>query len=315
MSIRRAQTFPGPRLRALTEVQTITGQPPDHPSTAEDPDNGSGPPSPRKGGIAHKVVLNAARVVPIRVQRLLKKGPVGNAMRFVMDKAAPAGRREVLPVSSGLLKGTLLDVDPRKQRDMIAGTYESEVQNALAKHLKPGQIAFDVGAHLGFFTLLMARLVGDGGTVVSVEPDPFMAPKLEANLKSNHAGNVQVVRKAAGTQDEERRFTPGAGGGIGHLADDGEIEVSATSLNRLAAQFGVPNLVKVDVEGGELEVLAGAGDLLSSNKCTFVVEVHDGQIQSEAEALFNRMDYQVSFIQDNPSQRLHLIASPPNPSD
>ncbi len=264
----------------------------------------------RKAGLAHKVFLKAAKIVPLPAQRMLRTGPVGKIMRFVLDLAAPAGRYEVLPVSSGILKGAMLEVDVRKQREMVAGTYESKVQNVLAEHLADGDVAFDVGAHLGFFTLLLARLVREEGTVVSVEPDPFMGPKLEANLENNSASNVRVVRAAAGTVASERRFSPGAGGGIGHLADDGEIEVPGTTLDQLAEHFGAPKLIKIDVEGGELEVLEGASVLLSAHRPVLVVEVHDGQIQSDAENLLNGLDYDISFIEDDPSQRRHLVAVP-----
>lgn len=216
-----------------------------------------------------------------------------------------------MPVRSGRLAGTMLEVDVRKQREMIAGTYESEVQEVLSRHVEPGQVTFDVGAHLGFFTLLMARLVGDQGRVVSVEPDPYMGPKLESNLKRNGTANVAVVRAAAGAVAGERRFTPGDGGGIGHLAEDGALEVTGTTLDNLADRFGAPSLIKVDVEGGELEVLKGAAGLLAApNRPVLVVEVHDSGAQSDAERLLNSLPYDISMIEDNPSRRRHLVAVP-----
>ena len=231
-------------------------------------------------------------------------------MRFALDRLAPAGHYEVLSVRSGALKGALLEVDVRKQRDMIAGTYEAEVQSVLARHVGPGESAFDIGAHLGFFTLLLARLVGDDGEVVSVEPDPFMGPRLESNLQKNQARNVKVVRAAVGTVAEDRRFSPGAGGGVGHLAEDGEIEVKGTTLDQLAESFGPPKLVKVDVEGGEIEVLEGGSTLLSKHRPILVVEVHDEQVQSDALRLLAGFDYDISFIEDDPSRRRHLVAVP-----
>lgn len=261
-------------------------------------------------GLAYRLLLRAAAVVPAPVQRLLRSGPLGSLGRAVLDRVAPAGRYKVLPVRGGLLAGTLLQVDLRKQRDMVAGVYESEVQNALAERLSPGDVAFDVGAHLGFFTLLMARLVGPEGRVVSVEADPFMGRNLEANLVRNDSGNVTAVRAAAGTLAVERRFTPGAGGGIGHLADDGAIAVEGTTLDLLAERFGPPKLIKVDVEGAELEVLAGGARLLGEHHPILVVEVHDDSIRAEALELLSGFDYEISFIQDDPSRRHHLIAVP-----
>lgn len=267
------------------------------------------PPEP-SSGLAYRMLLRAAAVVPSRVQRLLRSGPAGNLGHAILNRVAPAGRYQVLAVRGGLLAGTLLQVDLRKQRDMVAGVYESEVQKALAQRLSPGDIAFDVGAHLGFFTLLMARLVGSEGRVVSVEADPFMGRNLEANLVRNDSVNVTAVRAAAGTVAVERRFTPGAGDGIGHLADDGAIAVAGTTLDQLAERFGRPRLIKVDVEGAELEVLAGGARLLSEHHPVLVIEVHDDSIRKEAMALLSSFDYEISFIQDDPSRRHHLIAVP-----
>jgi FkbM family methyltransferase len=235
---------------------------------------------------------------------------VGNLGRRILDLVAPAGSYKVLAVRGGPLKGTLMRVDVRKQRDMIAGVYEAEVQSALARHLSPGDTALDVGAHLGFFSLLLSRLVGSEGKVISVEADPFMGRHLEGNLDLNGTGNVAVVRAAAGTVAVERRFSQGEGGGIGHLAADGDIAVAGTTLDLLAERFRNPKLVKVDVEGAELEVLEGGSRLLAEHHPVLVVEVHDGRIQHEASALLNGLEYEVSFVRDDPSRRRHLIAVP-----
>jgi FkbM family methyltransferase len=263
-------------------------------------------------GLAYRLLLKAAAIIPPPVQRFLRSGVAGNLGRRFLDRVAPAGSYEVLAVRGGLLQGTLLKVDVRKQRDMVAGVYEAEVQGALARHLSPGDVAFDVGAHLGFFTLLLSRLVGSDGRVVSVEADPFMGNNLEANLNRNDSENVAVVKAAAGTVAIERRFSQGAGGGIGHLADDGDIAVAGTTLDLLAERFGKPKLIKVDVEGAELEVLEGGSRLLAEHHPILVVEVHDCQIQDEAVALLSGLDYDISFVQDDPSRRQHLIAVPCN---
>lgn len=275
-----------------------------------DPAAGSTGSARQPATLVYRAFLKAAQLVPAPIQRFARSGPLGRVMRFALDRVAPAGRYEVLSVRSGALAGALLEVDVRKQRDMIAGTYESGVQAVLAQHVGPGETAFDVGAHLGFFTLLLARLVGRDGEVVSVEPDPFMGPRLESNLRKNDAGNVTVVKAAVGTVARERRFSPGAGGGVGHLAQDGEIQVAGTTLDELAESFGPPTLVKVDVEGGEIEVLEGGSGLLANHKTVFVVEVHDEQVQSKAQKLLAEFDYDITMIEDDPSRRRHLVAVP-----
>lgn len=209
------------------------------------------------------------------------------------------------------MKGALLQVDIRKQREMVAGSYEAAVQEALARHLEKGQVAYDVGAHVGFFTLLMARLVGEGGWVVALEPDPFMGPALENNLRLNGVTNVSVVKAAAGANAGKRRFSPGRGAGIGHLAEDGELAVEGTTIDDLGVRFGVPDLIKVDVEGGELEVLQGASDTLSRCKPVLLVELHGPENEAAASDLLAALGYKIDYVEDDPSQRRHLVAAHP----
>jgi FkbM family methyltransferase len=257
-----------------------------------------------------RLALRVAGVLPPAVQRTIRTGWAGPLARRMLDLAAPAGRYEVLEVRSGLMKGALLRVDVRKQREMIAGSYESEVQQALARSLGKGQVVYDVGAHLGFFTLLMARLVGDEGRVFALEPDPFMGPALEANVRLNGVTNVSVIRAAAGRSAGRRRFSPGGGSGIGHLADEGELAVEATTIDDLSGSLGSPDLIKVDVEGGELEVLEGARETLAQRKTVLVVELHGPEYEVAATELLAGLGYSIDFVQDDPSQRRHLVAAP-----
>lgn len=268
--------------------------------TALEPD--SDPPLP------YRIALRMAAVIPSGVQRIIRRGPIGAALRWVLDVVAPAGRYKTMTVRSGLLQGAVMNLDVRKQRDMVVGSYESDIQQTLARHLQPGDKVFDVGAHLGFFTLLMSRLVGHEGQVVSVEPDPFMGPRLQENVRINNATNVTVVKAAVGAAVLERRFSAGQGGGIGHIADDGDVVVEGTTVDQLSERFGTPDLVKIDVEGGELEVLEGAREVLSQKKPSLIVELHSDQIRQRAMQLLEQHEYEITFIEDDPTQRRHLIA-------
>jgi protein-L-isoaspartate O-methyltransferase len=81
-----------------------------------------------------------------------------------------------------------------------AGTYEPEVVAALTDHCCPGATAFDIGANVGYHTMLLSRLVGVGGRVDAFEPVPATADSLEQTLKFNDLGNVTVHRLAVGTR-------------------------------------------------------------------------------------------------------------------
>jgi len=151
--------------------------------------------------------------------------------------------------------------DPFLQYLLARGTrdIESELTDYLRDTLKPGDTFVDVGANVGWFTLIAAKAVGPTGRVVAVEPEPRNAAKLRGNVAANGFGNVTVLEKAASD-------TPGtlslhiADLGENHSVADlgygrGTVSVEAVRLDD--AITGPVRLIKVDVEGYEAQVLAG----------------------------------------------------------
>ena len=148
-----------------------------------------------------------------------------------------------------------------------------------------GGVAVDVGAHIGYLTLELAREVGPAGTVYALEPDPAAAATLRANLRRNGLGaRVVVVECAAGAA---------AGTGVLHLAGGGEantlaafpgsrgrVEVSVAPLDDVVGDAPV-DVVKLDVEGSEVEALMGMERLLSRRAdLALVVECNPGRLAS-----------------------------------
>jgi FkbM family methyltransferase len=142
--------------------------------------------------------------------------------------------------------------------------------------LPPGGVFADAGANLGLYTLWAARLVGSAGRVLAFEPMPEVRECLERNVALNGFDNVKIV--AAGVGAEPGRVTlyrlPGASGVTSRYmtAQGPPTEVPVTTLD---AEFPPgsrpPDLVKIDVEGMELEVLHGAQRLLSADVSPLVV--------------------------------------------
>src|SRR4051812_32869466 len=127
---------------------------------------------------------------------------------------------------------------------------------------------FDVGAHIGSCTLAAARALGPRGRVASFEPTPATFARLAENVKLNDVGNVTLVNLAVGS-------TPGLvmldGGedynsGRSRIAADGGQACAMTTLDAFWSSLGRPpvQLIKIDVEGFELDVLLGARELLAT---------------------------------------------------
>lgn len=147
---------------------------------------------------------------------------------------------------------------------LAQNTYpELEVVNAAKRILRPGDRVIDGGACVGYHTLIFSRLVGLEGRVIAVEPGFLNAEKFDRNLKLNDASNVKIVDAAIASDRGVRQMHLSQDGGLhsfwrGKDHSD-EAEVVTVRLDELGVQ---PRLVKLDVEGAELEALRGAGSMV-----------------------------------------------------
>jgi len=108
--------------------------------------------------------------VPAPVARLFTTDSrASKLLRPLVNRFAPQGLTWV-EVRSGGAHGISLLIDAQKEKFLWTGLHEPAVQRALAEQLRPGMTFWDVGAHVGFFTVLAARLVGEGGHVHAFEP-------------------------------------------------------------------------------------------------------------------------------------------------
>ncbi len=149
------------------------------------------------------------------------------------------------------------------------GTYEPELRAIFRAILRPGGIAIDVGANVGWHSLLMASLVGASGRVLAVEANPSLQKRLHDNLSINCFRQVEVVPCAVGdTEGTMEFYAPLAGdpnSGNGHLGADNSataiqtVRVNARPLDAVvaAAELESLDLIKIDVEGFEWPVLHG----------------------------------------------------------
>jgi FkbM family methyltransferase len=165
-----------------------------------------------------------------------------------------------------------LDLGDLIQRMIYLGTYEQQETRLLHKYLKPGMTVVDVGANVGYYTLLSASKVGLHGRVYSFEPSPYAAQRLENTVQEDRLGNVRVFPTGLGERrGEELLFAPLAGnhspsmfGVVGAEARS----VAITTLDAIMEELQVDaiHLLKIDVEGYEGRVLAGAAKLLSQGR-------------------------------------------------
>jgi FkbM family methyltransferase len=218
-----------------------------------------------------------------------------------------------------------LNVDPRYEGDYAQGSYETTIQKTLAELLCEGGTFYDVGAHIGFISLIAARLVGESGAVFAFEADPENAGRLEQHVLRNGFTQITVFPLAVWSRSGTLRFQRASEfsshnqgsvvGSCGEAGAPGIIEVNAQSLDAFAESHRSPALVKIDVEGGEVEVLRGAERLFSKARPALICEAHDRGSMEFIESYLAEKQYSLRWLTCGSGFPRHLLAEPARKSN
>lgn len=160
----------------------------------------------------------------------------------------------------------------------FTGSWEPWETRTVERLVRPGATVVDVGAHLGYYTMLMSRLVGPRGVVHAFEPTPATFARLSRTLALNGPPNVRAYQIALGDVESQCRVVTRDLGNTGKNAVDvaagGPIPV--TTLDRFAHESGLQRLdfMKVDIEGSEARFLAGAWETLQRFRPHVLLEVN-----------------------------------------
>lgn len=185
---------------------------------------------------------------------------------------------DVSTVDLGRFKLVVDGVDAAVSSALLAsGGYEPHVTALCAQLCSEGMTALDIGANIGFHTLSLSRLVGPSGKVVAFEPNSENLRLLLASLEVNAVDNVELVPLALDGARGWSHFTThvGSNGGLvreeaPQFVEGGGFIVPTGALDDLIT--GPVDFVKIDVEGGEGRVLAGAGETIRRNRPVVITE-------------------------------------------
>lgn len=272
-----------------------------------------------KRAIRNSIVV-ASRAVPQSMRSGLASSSYGDLARRVLNWMS--GESKPLVRIGGPLGGQLMRVNWALHKTYVFGTHEPSVVHGLEELLQPGWTAIDVGANIGYFTLLMANRVGPQGKVIAFEPLPENFSILQENIALNRHTNVVTENLALMSQSkrvELRSATPGAITWVASVkvAQDSSVEsqsVDAISLDEYVQRKGIARVdfLKIDVEGAEESVLEGATNVLKRDRPVLLIELHEldhFKEQHPAILKLKKHDYKVRTLGMRQWQE-HVIAEP-----
>lgn len=258
--------------------------------------------------IAWKIIGLVARVLPPSwLESLLSsEGKIGYFARLGLNN------RDVT-VRHGVASGLKFNAGAYNL-DTALGTYEMPVQEVLAQYLKPKDIFYDIGANVGFFTVVAAKLVGASGKVYAFEPEPVNVATLRHNIQINKFSHVTAIEKAVSrtTGQEELLLSDYCGGHtlatIGLQAGSRQaIAIDAISIDDLVKlkEIEPPTFVKIDVEGTEIDVLYGMSQTIKECQPIIIYEVDDKKTENlllkkeEIDAFLQERGYKIKNLAES----------------
>lgn len=235
--------------------------------------------------------------------------------RFLFGKVLP---RRAYSVLSGPLKGSRFVLGALSGEGGGASVYfnkmETEQTTEMLGTLSAGKTFFDIGANVGYYTILASRLVGPSGKVVSFEPLVRNLSFLHRHVELNNAANVKIMPFAVSSENSILRFSAGQNSAMGHLdpSGAGDILVPTVTLDDIVKELGVaPDVMKIDVEGAEVEVLRGADRVLTEARPAIFLSTHSPELRAQCTELLSSYGYRVKALIDSDDPHEFLATAGP----
>jgi FkbM family methyltransferase len=248
------------------------------------------------------------RFLPQSARQALSHCPsLARLIRASIDVFVDEGL-SVVEVAAGPLRGCPLLLNLKTEKSFWLGTYELQLQAALGEFLHIGMTVYDVGANIGYITLMIAHTTGRNGRVFAFEALPANVERIQKNVALNRLTNVTVVSAAVADKAASVTFLVHDSAGMGKTTDSGgdrneqfrtEISVPGLSLDEFVYQQGnpAPDAVKMDIEGGEVLALPGMRRILGEHHPVLFLEIHGPQSQLAAWEMLTAAGYSLHAME------------------
>lgn len=262
--------------------------------------------------IAQAPVVAATRLTPKFIKKWIQKNPAAyhffrRSFSFFVSLDG-----KTTTVASGPLQGMVLVVDEHVSHAHISGTYELETQVAIDQMVAPGFVCYDLGASIGYLSLLMAR---KARAVYAFEPAAHAAAEIRKHAAANHLENIIIVPSPVSDAPRTVRFTQNDNTYGSRIADGPSkwptVELTAITLDDFVRTNPAPDFIKIDVEDEEARVLQGARSILSQRKATICCELHSEKSARGVQEILSEYGYALTDLKGHPFQ----ISGPVVPGD
>ena len=223
---------------------------------------------------------------------------IGRAARLPLRLIPPSVQ---MPILQGPLRGNRWIVGSCSHGCWL-GSYEYITQRAFAAELRRGYAVYDLGANVGFYSLLASVLVGEVGQVFSFEPVERNLHYLRRHMELNKATNCSIWNVAIGRSDGTGQFDMGIDYASGHLTaakHSGTFDVRIVSLDSLVAsgQLPPPNLIKCDIEGAEYDALVGAAGIIIKHRPVIFLATHGPYAHEQCCTMLSDLNYVIAPLE------------------
>jgi FkbM family methyltransferase len=265
------------------------------------------------------VVQRLSTSSPLRkVHALVNRIPIlGSALKNFSNTAIPTDALVWTSIRSGPGKGLWIHLNPRYEMDYLEGDYEAPVEVTLLSNLRSGSVFYDVGGHIGVFSLIAARSLGVHGSVFVFEPDPSNVRRIKEHASRNQLDAIGIIPKAVSStvgrvRFQRASFQSSMNRGVvvedASSPEESTIEVESVTLDAFAREHALPSLIKIDVEGFEVAVLQGSEEVFRSAKPLLVCEIHHEQASQDVTRWLQVRGYKFRWLETSTEFPRHLFA-------
>jgi FkbM family methyltransferase len=214
-----------------------------------------------------------------------------------------------VPILRGKLKGIKWLIGSQRHACWL-GIYERALQTVVAREVKPGGVFYDVGANVGFYSLLASVLIGSG-KVFAFEPLPKNICYLKRHLELNRTENVEVFEVAISDQIGALPFLAEETRAMGRLERGGNCFVQSATLDALLQEGRIapPDYIKMDIEGAELLALRGASHIFREFHPILFLATHGRDVHADCCRVLESWGYECRPLGEPASEdRAEVIA-------